>query len=283
MAQRTVATLVALFALGAPLAASDKEHQQLMADIRMLQVQSQQLQMMLNTLNDTLRSLNTRIDEQSNQTRKSFADQKVLADAAGADIRVVREKLDDANVRIASLSQELEALRRAMPPPGSVVVQPGASPVDPATGAPVPPPVESAAPPVNPGVSPQQIFRAAEADYQIGQWALAVEGFETFLKTFPKSERAPEAQFYIGQVRYAEGKFKEAIEAYDLVIARYSTSPRVADAYYKRGLSFDRLGQPDRAREAFEFVLKNYPDSDAAGLSRQGLDRLKEKKPNDFE
>src|SRR5919204_6703135 len=95
-------------------AAANKEHQQLAADIRMLQEQAQLLQNMLTSLNETLKAVNTRLDDQNNAIRKAFADQKLLIDNLSSDLRVVREKVDDNNVRIASLTQELDALRQAM-------------------------------------------------------------------------------------------------------------------------------------------------------------------------
>ena len=66
------------------------------------------------TLTDALKAVNVRIDEQTGVNRKGFADAKLQADAMGGDIRVVRERVDDTNVRITSLSQEVEALREAM-------------------------------------------------------------------------------------------------------------------------------------------------------------------------
>ena len=56
-------------------AAANKEHLQLMAEIRMLQEQNQQLQALLGTLQDTLKTVTTKIDEQSAATRKAMADQ----------------------------------------------------------------------------------------------------------------------------------------------------------------------------------------------------------------
>src|SRR5919202_490942 len=101
-------------AAAAPASAANKEHQQLMADIRMLQEQAQLLQNLLGTLNESLKAVNARLDEQANATRKAFADQKLIIDQLSNDTRVVREKLDDNNVRIGSLAQEVDALRQAM-------------------------------------------------------------------------------------------------------------------------------------------------------------------------
>src|SRR5439155_20454751 len=109
-----VAVCLAMMLAAAPARAANKEHQQLAADIRMLQEQAQLLQNMLGSLSDTLKAVNTRLDDQSNAMRKAFADQKLLIDNLSSDLRVVREKVDDNNVRIASLTQELDALRQAV-------------------------------------------------------------------------------------------------------------------------------------------------------------------------
>ena len=71
--------------------------------------------------------MNTRIDEQTGASRKSFADQKlVIIDNLANDLRVVREKVDDNNVRVGSLGQELDALRQSVTAPS--VARPAAPP-----------------------------------------------------------------------------------------------------------------------------------------------------------
>ena len=45
---------------------------------------------------------------------RQFADQKLVIDSLSSDLRVVREKVDDNNVRIGSLTQELESVRRTV-------------------------------------------------------------------------------------------------------------------------------------------------------------------------
>ena len=123
-------------------------------------------------------------------------------------------------------------------------------------------------------MSPQRLYETAWADYTSGQWDLCISGFDTYLRTFPKSELADEAQLYIGECNYSSGKNQEAIQAYTQVITLYPRGQSVAAAYYKRGLAFQNLRQLDRARESFEAVVKNYPDSDPARLAKQALDRL---------
>src|SRR5262245_16800427 len=106
--------VAALLAAASPALAANKEHQQLMADLRMLQEQSQLLQNLLGTLNDALVKVNARLDQQAEANRKALADQKLVIDNLQNDVRVIREKLDDNNVRLGSLSQEVDALRQAL-------------------------------------------------------------------------------------------------------------------------------------------------------------------------
>ena len=91
------AAILSLAFIGAsivPARAADKETRQMMADIRILQEQSQQLQNLLAALNESIKAVNVRIEEQTNSTRKSFADQKLVIDTLTGDLRVVREKVE---------------------------------------------------------------------------------------------------------------------------------------------------------------------------------------------
>lgn len=259
-----------------PLAA-DREHQQMMADLRMLQEQAQQLQALLNGLGDALKTINTRLDDQTALERKAFADGKVQMDGISSDIRVVREKVDETNVRLGSLSNELESLRDALPQPGAAVPQaPTTSDAAPLPDGTAPaPPAAVAAAPAPSGMSPDRLFTSTYADYSTGSYSLAISGFESYLKYFPKGSKAPEAQLYIGQAYEQDGKPKEALTAYDRVIANYPTaSEQVATAYYKRGGVLEKLGQADRARESYEAVVKQFPTASPAILAKQRLEAL---------
>src|SRR5918993_4221587 len=118
---RAVLAIALAYAALAPAsaAAADREHQQMMADLRMLQEQTQQLQALMTDLGEALKAVSSRIEEQTSLERKAFADGKVQMDTMSGDIRIVREKVDETNVRLGTITQELESLRDAMPTPGA--------------------------------------------------------------------------------------------------------------------------------------------------------------------
>jgi tol-pal system protein YbgF len=259
-----------------PAFAADKEHRLLMADVRILQEQAQQLANLIGSLNEALKAVNARLDDQTNATRKAFADQKLTIDNLSGDLRIVREKVDDNNVRVSQLTQEVDALRQAIQQAGaraSTSAEPAETPSPNGGGAPTDPSSTAAPGPIV-AMSPQRLYDAAEADYFAGQWDLAIQGFESYIRSYPRSDKADDAQVYIGNSYLQAGKNDKAVEAYDQAIRTYASGNAIPDAYYKKGLALRNLRQLDQAREAFEYVAKTYPDSAASQLAKQQLQQL---------
>ena len=268
-------TALLLTVVAGPASAQSREQRQMMADIRMLQEQTQELAVAIATvtqaLQDSIKALNQRLDQANDTTRKGFADQKVIVDDMGKDLRAIRERVDDTNVRVSNVREELEALRT------SISIAPPQPALPPSTdpNAPPPPAPTTGPPPSTAGLSPTRMFDTAMADYAAGQFTLAVTGFEAFLRTFPRSEMADDAQFQIGESYFALNRWTDAIAAYNAVTQNYPMGDKVSQAFYKRGLAQERLGQIDAARESWNNVLQRTQDSDPVHtLAQQNLDRV---------
>ena len=251
----------------------------MMADLRMLQEQNQTLQNVLVSIGEAIKAVNTRIDEQAKVTGKAMADQKLTIDNLTNTVREIREKLDDNNVRLGSLNQEVQALRQGLQQLNARPVSPDTTASEPGPGGATAGNDGGAVPPAAPpsaglGTSPQKLYDEAWADYTLGQWDLAISGFEAVIKFFPRSERAADAQVYIGHSYLQTNKNDKAVEAYDLAIRNYPGAPALPEAYYKKGIALRALKRPDEARAAFEYLVKTYPESSAASLAKQGLAQL---------
>lgn len=290
--KKNAALLVALSvgtfgATARPVAAADKQHLQMMAEIRLLQEQQQQLQQLMGSLQDTLKTLNTKLDDQAATNRKAMADQALAVNNIGDTVRTLREKTDETNVRISSVSQEIDALRQSIasqpqqppvainPQPGTVV--PGTSGIT--QGAPIPAAPSggnAVAPP--PGVSAQRMYESSFDDYTAGRYDLAIQGFQNFVATFgARAPQTPDAQYNIGQSYYQQSKYPEARDAYQKVVNDYAQVAQpstLADAYYKLGMTFERLNQVDAAKQAYQTVVQKYPSTSSATLANSALQRL---------
>ena len=279
MRMRVAAMLlgVGLLVPGVASADADKEHKLIMAEIRMLQEEQQQLRQVLAGLNDTLKAINTRMDSEASRAQKAFADQKLAVDGVAEATRVLREKADETTVRLSTMAQELQSMRQTVTgltaaPAAPAVGDP--APGDPAAAAPGSPGVNP--PPSN--LSPTQLWDRVYALYTAGQFDLAIEGFNSYIRAFPTSPRASEAQLYIGHSYYSAGKYPDAASALEKMISSYPQSPSLPEAYYKLGSTYEAMKQFEQARRAFETVIKNYATTSSAQLARQALVRVQDKK-----
>jgi TolA-binding protein len=284
----TAALATVLVAATAPAAAQNREHLQMAAELRMLQEQQVQLSLKIDqltqALTDAVKAINGRVDQTNGAITKGFADQALGIKQMAQDLTAIRANTQDTSTRLGQLREEIEALRtslpslltRLIPPPAPVTTDP----LDPNAPAQPPPPVATDFPPApvpsTAGLSPDRLFSTAEADYAGGQFTLAISGFEQFLRAFPTSERADDAQQFIGDAEYAQMRFEEAIAAYNRVIQNYPKGDQVPWAYYKRALTQMRMGRTEEARSSLESAIKSAPGtaSEVAVLAKQRLDGL---------
>jgi len=267
---------LAVLSAAVPAVAQNREHQQMSAELRMLQEQTQQLALTLAQIGDALKALNGRLDAADQEAQKRFADQKLLIQKLSDDVSAVRERSQDTDTRLRKLADEVEALRSTISSLPSLISGAGpAASAEPAAAndpnAPAPPPPTQAS---TIGLSPSRMLDTAKSDYFSGSYASAVSGFDSLLRTFPTSEAAAEAQFMLGETYSQQKRYPEAVNAYTAAIQKFPRSMWVPEAYYKRGKAQESLGTPEAARASYEQLLKTYPDTPSAGLAKQALDRL---------
>jgi tol-pal system protein YbgF len=123
---------------------------------------------------------------------------------------------------------------------------------------------------ITPG-NPDQLFAAAYGDYSRGNYDLALSEFRQYVETYPTSEMADNAQYWIGEVYFSKRQFNEAISEFDRVITLFARGDKVPAARFKKGLALVELGQTEAARAEFQAIIKLFPRSNEATLARQQL------------
>ena len=104
----------------------------------------------------------------------------------------------------------------------------------------------------------------------------ARKGFSAFIATYPNSDLAPNARYWLGEAYYGAKDFKRAIDAYDKVEIDYPRSEKVPAAILKKGYAYLALKDKKRASSAFKQVVTLYPRSPEAGKASDKLVQLKE-------
>ncbi|MBA3658090.1 MAG: tetratricopeptide repeat protein [Gemmatimonadales bacterium] len=121
------------------------------------------------------------------------------------------------------------------------------------------------------GASADQMYEASLAQLRRGSTSTARQGLSELVRSYPASERVPDALYFIGQ-SYAAEKPDSAAVYYNQVVDRYAQSSRAPAALYNLGLLAERRKNSSKAKDAYQRVVKQFPRSDEASLAR---DRLK--------
>ena len=112
------------------------------------------------------------------------------------------------------------------------------------------------------------------------QYEAAASAFMQFLKVFPDSELANNAQYWLAETYFVTKKFTEALKEFELVLSNYSDSRKASDALLKIGYCYYELKNWEVARDTLLQVQIDYPDTTAARLADQRIKRLEEEFSN---
>jgi tol-pal system protein YbgF len=114
-------------------------------------------------------------------------------------------------------------------------------------------------------------YEAAWRPLDRKDYKAALSRFKDFLRKYPKSKLAGNAQYWIGECNYALKDFGQAIVDFDTVRSKYPQSDKVPAALLKQGLAFAELGEKVNARLVLQEVVEKYPQSPEAARAKQRL------------
>jgi tol-pal system protein YbgF len=123
-------------------------------------------------------------------------------------------------------------------------------------------------------LSEDGIYQTAKQAFDQGDLELARERFQKLIETYPKSNMADNAQFWIGEIYYHEKWYEKAILEYQKVIENYPNGNKVQSSLLKQGFSFFNLGDKANARLIFTELIKKYPKSNEAKIAKKKLKGL---------
>ncbi len=102
----------------------------------------------------------------------------------------------------------------------------------------------------------------------------SIARFREFLKKYPNSAYANNAQYWIGEAYYALREFDQAILEFDTVRRKYPKGDKVPAALLKMGFAFAELGDKVDARLILQELADRYPQTEEATKAKQKLKTL---------
>jgi tol-pal system protein YbgF len=269
MHPKKISLLLVMFACFAStsLAGTKEELVRLQNDVLTLQ---NQLRLLENTFNEQLQGLKSLVAQLNDQMGVS---NKLLTTMAASlegrtqgeksdtqallqELRSLKARVDDTSTTLSALAMQVSELKvqsKAMSERTFQVASGDATTLS---------------------LSADTIFNEAYNDLVQGNFDLAIEGFSAFIKNFPLSEKADDAQYDIGEAYYNTKRPQEAIAAFTRVIDDYPNADKVASAYFKRAKAEVSLGENDNAIADFRYVVQKYPTAPEASLAKTELENL---------
>jgi tol-pal system protein YbgF len=223
---------------------------ELKAEVIVLERQVRTMQETIDKNSGQMNTLVTQIADNVNAIRQS---QSRIAEGSSGAIQSVSglgEQLSSTNQRIDRLSEQLAQLRKLVEnlPKLPTFTQ------------------------ITPG-NPDQLFAAAYGDYSRGNYDLAISEFRQYVETYPTSEMADNAQYWIGECYYSKKLLNEAVAEFDKVSLLFPKGDKVPGARFKKGVTLMEQGQLDAGRVELNALIKLYPRSNEAVLARQQLEK----------
>lgn len=228
----------------------------------------------------TVTQLATLQDSLANGVTRSLAPVSGLStkvDSMGDDVRSLKDALNDLSARLERMDAKMTDLKNQVsqmqimqnPPPA-----PGSTSSPGTMGAPggMPGQTSPVAPPA--GMSADQSYTDAFRDMQGNKTDLALQEFQQYLTYFPNTERAANAQYYIGEIDYNRGDYNGAIQAFDAVLERYPDNPKTPTAHLMKGMALLKANQRNRAVQEFRVLVSNYPRTNEAQKAQTELRQL---------
>jgi tol-pal system protein YbgF len=195
------------------------------------------------------------LKEQVELTNRLRADLATILGGMDERIQIVESKLEDLGQRFPELSRKMELVKQKL-----------AGQAD--TGA-----VSDTSVKVN--VDPDQLYNSAYLDLTKGSYDLAITGFTNYLKYFPETEQAGNAQYWLGECYYAKKNYTRAAIEFHKVLENYSTGAKVPSALYKLALSLLELKSANQAEKYLRELIDKYPTTQEAKLAEQKLKKIK--------
>nr|WP_314543662.1 tol-pal system protein YbgF [uncultured Massilia sp.] len=118
-------------------------------------------------------------------------------------------------------------------------------------------------------------YDAAMEQFKSGDYKGAIGSLQSFVRQYPQSAYAANAQYWLGNAYYAQRDYKNAIAAQEAVVSNYGTSAKAPDAMLNIASNYVELKDSKNAKKTLQALVKKYPDAAAAQTAKERLASLK--------
>jgi len=124
-------------------------------------------------------------------------------------------------------------------------------------------------------ITPTQLYRSAKSHLRKKNYALAAEGFQAYLKHYPKGANADWATFSLGESYFGLKSWEDAAKQYATVLDNWPQSQATAAARYKYAVCLIKLKKNiAEAKRYLQSIPEDFPKSYEASEAAKLLKNL---------
>lgn len=131
--------------------------------------------------------------------------------------------------------------------------------------------VNQDSPPDSREESVQAAYMKAFGLFSANSFRAAAEAFEAFITSYPESEYASNARYWLAECYFSEERYKEAVVSFTKVLESKPSEKRGSDAMLKTGLSLYKLNEQEKGDLTLRALIEKYPRSEAALQAKEQL------------
>jgi len=120
----------------------------------------------------------------------------------------------------------------------------------------------------------QSVYGQAFDALKAGSYSVAISGFQGFLKQYPTSQLAPNAQYWLGEAHYVNQDYAAAEADFQAVLDNWPSSGKAPDAMLDLGNTQLAQGKTSKGRATLRQVTTQYAGTDAATRAQARLKQL---------
>ena len=120
----------------------------------------------------------------------------------------------------------------------------------------------------------QAVYNQSFDALKAGSYSVAITGFKDFLSSYPQSQLADNAQYWLGEAYYVDKQYEPAAGAFRAVLKKWPDSRKAPDAMLKLAYTQYAQKQYPAARATLTEVTNKYPGTDQAKQAAQRLSRM---------
>jgi tol-pal system protein YbgF len=261
-------TLFIAFSALVPAYGANRELVQLQTQVDQLQQQMTQMKqsfdermgIMKNLLEkntDAANKVTAAIEGLQTSLNKQQQDRAGQVDQISGQIQALNDTMDELKVRLAKLSKQFEDMQAAQQSMAAAQSQ-----TQQQTQA------MAQAPP------PDVLYNNALRDYNGGKNDVAMQEFTDYIKFYPDTDLAGNADFYLAEIQYKAGDYQRAVANYDLVLQNFPSGNKAAAAQLKKGFALIELGKQEEGAQELRHVIQRYPRTTEATQAKDRLRKL---------